>query len=142
MVLGSWGSQAALRHGIHQQRQGHHHAQPCNAVGLFAKQRRDKQQRVFETPQAPFDVRLAFVGGHDRGSPPRAGVDLGAQYLAGLGLLVRLAGRVITMDVGLEVPRAGLERRACCGAPFASVALVCGQRRGLDAGLPPALGQR
>jgi hypothetical protein len=57
-------------------------------------------------------------------------------------LLVLLDGCVIAMDVGLDLPRAGLEWRAHCGAPFARVALVFGQLRGRDAVLPPAFGHR
>jgi hypothetical protein len=34
-VLGSWLSKSALRHGVDQQRQRHHHEQPFNPVGFF-----------------------------------------------------------------------------------------------------------
>jgi hypothetical protein len=35
MVLGSWLATSALRHGVDQQREGHHHQQSGNPAGLF-----------------------------------------------------------------------------------------------------------
>jgi hypothetical protein len=55
MMLGSWLAQSALRHGVDQQREGHHHQQSFHPAGLFDKQRRDKKQWVFEQPKAPFN---------------------------------------------------------------------------------------
>jgi hypothetical protein len=49
-VLGSWLAKAALRHGVDQSRQGHHHEPPVNPVGLFDTPRRDEPPRVFEQP--------------------------------------------------------------------------------------------
>jgi hypothetical protein len=45
------------------------------------------------------------------------------------------------LDWRLDVPRAGLEGRARCGAAFASVAFVCSQMRGLHGVRRPARGQ-
>jgi hypothetical protein len=43
MMRGSLLAQSALRHGVDQQREGHHHQQSFTQAGLFDKQRRDKK---------------------------------------------------------------------------------------------------
>ena len=40
---------------------------PSIRVGIFDKQRRDEKQRVFEQPNAPFNLRLTCVGDDDLG---------------------------------------------------------------------------
>ena len=117
-MRGQLRSESALRHGVDQQRQGHHHEQPFNPAGLFDKERGDKKQRVFEKPKAPFNVRLPFVGGDHLGIAELAGVDIGAQDKAGLGLLVLLYRLVIRMDLGLDLPLAGLEGVLGVGRPL------------------------
>ena len=141
-MRGSWLSKSALHHGVNQERQGHHHEPPFKPVGFFDKHRRDEQPRVFEQPNAPFNVRLTFGGDDARGMAALAGGAMSAKPIAGLGLLVLRNRVVIRMDWGLDVPRDGLERRAWCGTAFASVALVWSQRSGRKAVLRPALGQR
>ena len=95
MVQSSWRSKPALRYGVDQQRQRHHHEQPFNPVGFFDQQRRDKQQRIFEKPKAPFNLRLTFVGGNDLGMAPLARVDIGPKDQAGFDWLGVLKRRVI-----------------------------------------------
>jgi len=142
MVLCSWLSKSTLRHGVHPQRQGHHPESPVDPVGFCDKQRRDDQQRVVEKPKAPCDLSLTLVGDDDRRIAERAGVDMGAKDIAGLGVRVPLHRLVICKDWGLDWPRDGLERRACCGTTGASVAGVFSQRRGLPLMIRPALGHR
>jgi hypothetical protein len=102
MVCGSWLAQSALRHGVHQQRGGHHHQQACNPTGLFDKQRRDKKQRVFEPPKAPLNPRLAFVGRDSRGGAQLASTAIGPQHNTGLDVLEILNHRIGWPDVGLD----------------------------------------
>jgi hypothetical protein len=142
MVLGSWLAKSALRHGGDQQRQRHHHEQPCNPVGVFDTQRRDKQQRIVEPPKAPFNLRLTFVGGNDLGMAPFASVDSGPKDKAGLDLRVVRNRRVIQTDLGLDVPLDGLEWGTRGGSTCAGVVLVCAQVLRLDAVLRPGFGQR
>jgi hypothetical protein len=142
MVLGSWLSKSALRHGIDQQRQRHYHEQPFNPVGFFDKQRRDKKQRIFEQPKAPLNLRLPCVGGNDLGIAQLGSVDMGPQYKAGLDLLVVLNRRVIRMDLGRDLPLDGLEWGARCWSTFAGVVCVFAQMIRLDAVIRPVLGQR
>src|SRR5262245_53219141 len=66
---------------------------------------------------------------------------MGAQHLAGLGLLVPVSRFVIRMDVGLDVPRTGLAGRAWCGTACAGVALIFSQLRGRNAVILPVLGE-
>lgn len=87
-------------------------------------------------------VRLAFVGGEDLRIAQFAGVDIGTKDIAGFGLLVLLNRLVIRPDVRLALPLDGLEGRVRRGTAFASVAFVFAQRRGLDAVILPARGQR
>ena len=87
-------------------------------------------------------MRLAFVGANNLGITQRAGGDIGAQYIAGLGLLGLLNRFVIRMDVSLDLPLDGLEWRARCGTPFTRVAFVFSQLLRLDTVILPALGQR
>ena len=140
MGLSSWRSTSAWCHGVHQERQGHPPAPPVHAVRLFDTPRRDDQPRGCEPPQAPCHVRRAGVGGADRGSPPRVGVDRGAQDSAGLGWRVRLKRVVIGTDVRRELPRRGLEGRGRRGTALARVAVVVGARSGREAVRRPALG--
>jgi len=142
MGLGSWLSQSTLCPGVHPQRPGHHHAEPCHAGGLFDQQRRDETPRGCEQPPAPVALRLTLGGDADRGITARAGVEMGAKAIAGLGGLGPLSRLVIGMDGGLDGPRDGLERRVRCGTAGAHIALVCRQRRGRPAVRRPALGQR
>jgi len=87
-------------------------------------------------------VSLTFVGDDDLGITDLAGVDIGAKDIAGLGVLVPLYRLVIGMDLGLDLPLDGLERRARCGTACANIAFVFSQMRGRDAVILPALGQR
>ena len=135
-------SQSALCHRVDQQREGHHHQQPFDPAGLFDKQRGDKKQRVFEKPKAPFNPGLAFVGRDDLGIAQLAGVDIGAKHKAGLDLLAVPHRLLIRPDVGLDLPRAGLEGRARCGTAFAGIAFVFDQVEDVDPVIRPALGQR
>ena len=57
----SWLAQSTLRHGIDQQGSCHHHQQPLNTARFFQKQRRDKEQRVFEKPEASLGLGLVLV---------------------------------------------------------------------------------
>ena len=140
-MVGQWRSESALRHGVDQQRQGHHHEQPFNPAGFFDKERGDKKQRVFQKPKAPFDVRLPFVGGDDLRIAELPSVDIGAQDKAGLRVLVLLYSVVIRMNLRLDVPFASLAWRARCGTAFASVTMVFRQMRGRHAVILPVRGQ-
>jgi hypothetical protein len=142
MGLGSWRSKSAWRHGVDQSRQGHHHEQPVNPDGFFDHQRRDEQPRVVAQPNAPCTWRLTCVGDEDLGLASRAGGAMGAKDSAGLGWLVLRQRVVIRLDLSLDWPRDGLERRARGGTAWASVAVVWSPRRGLHAVRRPALGHR
>src|SRR5215510_6143103 len=139
LVRSPWRSKSALCHGVPQQRQRHHHEYPFNAVGFWDNQRRDKKEWVFEKPKTPCNVSLALGGSDHLGVVSLAGVDIGAQDIAGLGLLGLLNQCVLRMDVALDVPRDGLQWRARCGTALASIAFVFGQMRGRHGMILPAL---
>jgi hypothetical protein len=134
-------SESALRHGVDQQRQGHHHEQSFHPAGFFDKERGDKKQRVFEKPTAAFDVRLPFVGGDALRIAELPSGDIGAQDQAGLCLRGLLSGGLIRMDLRLDLPRARLAWPARCGTAFTRVACVFRQRRGRNAVILPVRGQ-
>ena len=51
-------AQSTLRDRIDQEGERHHRQQPLNPGGFLHKQRRDKAQRIFEKPKAPFKIYL------------------------------------------------------------------------------------
>jgi hypothetical protein len=53
LVRGSWLAKSALRHGVDQQREGHHHQQSFNAAMLFDKHRRDKNRGSLSNRKPP-----------------------------------------------------------------------------------------
>ncbi len=140
MVCGSGLAQAAWRHRVDQQREGHHQQQAVNPTGLFDKQRRDKKQRVVEQAKAPCDTGLAFIGLDDLGIAQLAGVKVGSKDKTRVALLAVLKRRLRRPDVGLQVPRAGLAGRARCGTALTGIARVFGQLGGLPLVIRPALG--
>jgi hypothetical protein len=71
-----------LRHRIDQQRQGHHHQEPLNAAGFFHKQRRDKQQWVFEKSEPTLCLGLRFVAGDHLRIAELLRLDVGPQHTA------------------------------------------------------------
>ena len=140
MVCGSWLAQAAWRHRVDQQREGHHQQQAVNPTGLFDQPRRDKKQRVVEQAKAPCDTGLAFIGLDDLGIAQLAGVKVGSKDKTRVALLAVLKRRLRRPDVGLQVPRAGLAGRARCGTALTGIARVFGQLGGLPLVIRPALG--
>jgi hypothetical protein len=132
MVLCEVFSKPTLRYGGDQERQEPHHEKPCKPGECFDKQRRDAKQRLFEKEPPPCTGRLALVGGDHRGITQRAGVALGTKYIAGFGLLVLHNRFVLHQDVGLDLPLNAFEGRARRGAPFAGVAFMCRQLRGVS----------
>ena len=114
---------------------------PSIRLGFFDKQRRDKKQRIFEKPQAPFNLSLAFIGGDDLGIAQLAYVHIGPKHEASLDLLVVLNRVVIRTDLGLDWPLDGLQWGARCGSTFAGIVLVFTHAVGCDLVVRPALGQ-
>jgi hypothetical protein len=111
-----------------------------DTAGRFDKQRRDTKPRIFAKPEAPFHLGLAFVGRGDLRILPLAGADIGANQQTGVALLLVLNGRFSRLDVGLDVPVAGLERQAWCRAAFTRVAVMVAEVGGADLVLHPTLG--
>ena len=138
MVCGSGLAQAAWRHRVDPQREGHHQQQAVNPTGLFDQPRRDKKQRVVEQAKAPCDTGLAFIGLDDLGIAQLAGVNVGSKDKTRVALLAVLK-RLRRPDVGLDLPRAGLAGRARCGTAFTGIARVFGQLGGRQLVILPAL---
>ena len=142
MVPRSWRSTPALRHGVDQQRQRHHHEPPVNPLGFFDQHRRDQTQRLLKQPKAPCNWGLTGVGGQDLDMAPLASVDLGPQDKAVVDVRVVLNRLVIRTDVGLDVPCESLKGGTGGGATCAGVVLVCAQVLRVDAVVRPGLGSR
>jgi hypothetical protein len=138
--MGQWRAPSALCHRIDPSGERHHHPESLDTAGRFDKPRRDKQPRIFEKPEAPCHLGLAFVGHADLGILPLAGVESGSEHKTGMARLLGLNGRFSGPDVGLDVPVDGLDRQAWCRAALARVACMGAEVAGVDRVIRPALG--
>jgi hypothetical protein len=141
LVMGQWLAHAALCHRLAPSGERHHHQEALDTAGLVDKHRRDQNPRLFEKPDAPCHLGLAFVGRDDVGILPLIGADMGADPTTGVALLLVLNGRFSRLDMGLELPGDGLDRQARCRAALARVAFMVTEVGGVALVIRPALGQ-
>src|SRR5262245_12281210 len=116
-------TQSPLRHGIDQLGQRHHHQQPLNTTRFFQKQRRDKEQRVFEQPEAALGLGLALVGLNHLRIAQLARLNIGPEHKAGVVLRAVLNRLLIGPNLDLNLP---VNRRHRGGAPRPAWASVVG----------------
>jgi hypothetical protein len=141
VVVGQVLAPSAWCHRVDPPGERHHPQEPLDTAGFFDKPRRDKTQRILETPAAPFHPGLACVGRDDLGISQRAGAAMGTAHTTGVMLLLGPHDRRMRPDVGLDLPCARVDRHARCRAACARLALMVAQVVGVDLVRRPALGQ-
>ena len=135
-------TQATLRHSIHEQGAGHRQPSSLHAAGLFDKQRRDAEQRVFEQAKAALGLSLTFIGLDHRWIAELRCRKIGSDNKTGFVLRVVRNLCLSRPHLGWPLPVNGVDGGGGRRPPLAGSMLVFDQAVGFHLRVGPPFRQR